>query len=68
MPRREDHAPITAAIDLIDGDFRAVYHMSLGAGSHRSAIRRFAALKDARAWLEDEARLHGSELACEELL
>jgi hypothetical protein len=68
MARPRDPVRITAAIDCVDGDFRASYNVSLGAGSQRSAIRRFAALDDARAWLEDEARLHGAELVCEEQL
>ena len=66
MPSAKDHAWITAAIDYIDGDFRACYTVSLGAGSYRSGLRRFAALPDARAWLEREAALHGAELICEE--
>jgi len=68
MPSSEDHVRFTSAIDHIDGGFRAFYHVSLGAGSHRSGIRRFLALKDARAWLENEARLHDAELVCEEQL
>jgi hypothetical protein len=65
---RRGHVRIAAAIDCIDGEFRAAYTVALGSGSQRSAIRRFAALQDARVWLEDEARLHGAELVCEEQL
>ncbi len=67
-PPPEDHARITVGIDCIDGDFRACYRVSLGAGSHRSGIRRFVAREDARAWLEGEARLYGAELIREEQL
>jgi hypothetical protein len=66
MPPSEDHVRFTSAIDYIDEDFRAVYRVSLGAGSHRSGIRHFVALADARAWLEDEARRHGAELIYED--
>jgi hypothetical protein len=66
MPSAKDHARIRATIDYIDGDFRACYTVSLGAGSYRSGLRRFAALAEARAWLELEAVLHGAELVCEE--
>ncbi len=68
MPPSEDHLRFVSAIDCIDDDFRAVYRVSLGAGSHRSGIRRFVALADARAWLEDEARRHDAELVYEEQL
>lgn len=68
MPSREDHTRVAAAIDCVDGDFRACYSVSLGAGSQRSGVRRFAALEEARAWLEHEARLHGADLVCEEQL
>ena len=66
MPSLGDHVRVSAAIDYVDGDFRAFYSVSLGVGSHRSGIRRFAALEQARAWLEHEAVRHGAELVCEE--
>jgi len=66
MPSPEDHARFTAAVEYIAGDFRASYDVSLGAGYRRSGVRRFGAVEDARAWLEDEARLYGAELVFEE--
>ena len=68
MPSREPDVCVAAAIDYVDGDFRACYSVSLGAGSQRCSVRRFAALAEARAWLEDEARLHGADLVCDEQL
>ena len=68
MPQRENHVRFAAGIDYIDGEFRAFYQASLDGGYHRSGIRRFGELKDARAWLESEAYLYGAELACEEQL
>lgn len=66
MPSTADHVQFMAAVECIAGDFRASYDVSLGAGYHRSGVRRFGAVEDARAWLEDEARLYGAELVFEE--
>lgn len=66
MPLPAEHVRFTAAVDYIAGDFRASYDVSLGEGYRRSGIRRFADREDARAWLEDEARLYGAELVFEE--
>lgn len=66
MPSARDHVRVSAAIDYVDGDFRAFYSVALDVGSQRSGIRRFAALAEARAWLEHEAVRHGAELVCDE--